>query len=131
MLVHCWNGLHYAGMVSALALRQFCGFSAEQAEAYWRTMPTAVPTIRSSSPNIHNFKPIAGLSPTAAEQQALCPDVSMGYMPTDNIVAAALISSRTRWRTIRRFLHCVTRSESSEGKRFHCSYDATGSQQPW
>ena len=34
--MHCWNGLHYARMVSALALRQFCGLTVEQAEAYWR-----------------------------------------------------------------------------------------------
>ncbi|MFO0619808.1 MAG: hypothetical protein U0745_00325 [Polyangia bacterium] len=92
VLVHCWNGLHYAGMVSALALRQFCGFSAEQAEAYWRTNANRGANYPLIIANIHNFKPIAGLSLTAAEQQALCPDVSMGYMlPTDNIVAAALI----------------------------------------
>lgn len=92
VLVHCWNGLHYAGMVSALALRQFCGFSGEQAEAYWRTNANRGASYPLIMANIHNFKPIPGLSLTAAEQRALCPDVNGGYMlPTDNIVAAALI----------------------------------------
>ena len=92
VLVHCWNGLHYAGMVSALALRQFCGFSAEQAESYWRANANRGANYPLIIANIHNFKPIAGLSLTPAEQQTLCPDVSTSYMlPTDNIVAAALI----------------------------------------
>ena len=34
VLVHCWNGLHYAGMVSALALRQFYDLTTEQTETY-------------------------------------------------------------------------------------------------
>jgi rhodanese-related sulfurtransferase len=33
--VHCWNGWHASGYISALALRQFCGVSLEQAIAYW------------------------------------------------------------------------------------------------
>ena len=92
VLVHCWNGLHYAGMVSALALRQFCGFSAEQAEAYWRANANRGASYPLIIQNLYSFKPIPGLSLTPTEQQALCPDVSGGYMlPTDNIVAAALI----------------------------------------
>jgi hypothetical protein len=58
VLVHCWNGLHYAGMVSALALRQFCGFSGEQAEAYWRTNANRGASYPLIMANIHNFKPI-------------------------------------------------------------------------
>ncbi|MBY3278229.1 dual specificity protein phosphatase family protein [Rhizobium laguerreae] len=32
---HCWNGWHGSGFISALALRQFCGISAEAAISYW------------------------------------------------------------------------------------------------
>lgn len=32
---HCWNGWHASGYVSAVSLRQFCGWSAEQAVKYW------------------------------------------------------------------------------------------------
>ena len=77
---------------STRPLRQFCGFSAEQAESYWRANANRGANYPLIIANIHNFKPIAGLSLTPAEQQTLCPDVSTSYMlPTDNIVAAALI----------------------------------------
>ena len=33
--LHCHDGHHASGLVSALALRQFCGFSAVQALSYW------------------------------------------------------------------------------------------------
>lgn len=33
--VHCWNGWHASGYISALALRQFCGFSIAEAINYW------------------------------------------------------------------------------------------------
>ncbi|HMU38933.1 MAG TPA: hypothetical protein PKE31_07955 [Pseudomonadota bacterium] len=91
VLVHCWNGLHYAGMVSALALRQFCGFTGEQAEAYWRANANRGATYPVIIANLHSFKPIPGLSLTPKEQQTLCPDLAQGYLvPPDPIVAAAL-----------------------------------------
>jgi hypothetical protein len=33
--LHCWNGWHASGFISALILRQFCGVSAEAAVDYW------------------------------------------------------------------------------------------------
>jgi hypothetical protein len=33
--LHCWNGWHASGFISALTLRQFCGWSGDQAVAYW------------------------------------------------------------------------------------------------
>lgn len=33
--LHCWNGWHASGFISALALRQFCGLSPEAAVKYW------------------------------------------------------------------------------------------------
>ena len=33
--LHCWNGWHASGYVSALILRQFCGTSPDEAVAYW------------------------------------------------------------------------------------------------
>lgn len=35
LYIHCWNGWHASGTISALMLRQFCGLSAEQALKYW------------------------------------------------------------------------------------------------
>jgi len=33
--VHCWNGWHASGEMSALALMQFCGYSGADAADYW------------------------------------------------------------------------------------------------
>ena len=33
--LHCWNGWHQSGFVSAVLLKQFCGFSTETALHYW------------------------------------------------------------------------------------------------
>ncbi|MGZ6479793.1 MAG: hypothetical protein ACXWQE_10845 [Bdellovibrionales bacterium] len=33
--LHCWNGWHASGYISALILRQFCGFTPAQAVNYW------------------------------------------------------------------------------------------------
>ena len=37
MIIHCWNGWHQAGMLSAFTLMQFCGYTNEQALKYWET----------------------------------------------------------------------------------------------
>lgn len=82
VLIHCWNGLHYAGMVSALALRQFCGLSAEQAEAYWRANANRGANYPLIMANLRNFKPIADLTLTPEEQQSVCPNLAKGYLVT-------------------------------------------------
>ena len=33
--LHCWNGWHASGYISAISLIQFCGMSAEDAVDYW------------------------------------------------------------------------------------------------
>ena len=35
MYIHCWNGWHQSGMLSAFTLMQFCGLSNQQALKYW------------------------------------------------------------------------------------------------
>jgi hypothetical protein len=74
ILVHCWNGYHASGVASAIALRQFCGLSAEDAVIYWNT--TAAPLEKKSKERslaqIRNFKPIASLAIGAKQQQLAC-----------------------------------------------------------
>jgi hypothetical protein len=82
ILVHCWNGLHYAGMVSALALRQFCGLSADQAEAYWKANANRGANYPLIIDNLRRFKPIPDLALTVEEQQAVCPNLSKSYLVT-------------------------------------------------
>jgi hypothetical protein len=33
--MHCWNGWHASGLISAYTLRQFCGYTVDQAVNYW------------------------------------------------------------------------------------------------
>lgn len=35
--IHCWNGWHQSGWLSAMTLKQFCGFNNQQALKYWET----------------------------------------------------------------------------------------------
>lgn len=77
VLVHCWNGLHYAGMVSAMALRQFCGASADVAEAYWRATANRDANYPHVIRHIREFRPLPGssLSLTKDEQERVCPNL--------------------------------------------------------
>lgn len=94
VLVHCWNGLHYAGMVSALALRQFCGFTAEQAEAYWRANANRGANYPLIIDNLYKFKPIPNLTLSAEEQATICPDPSKGFLVTAEAFTGAPMSTR-------------------------------------
>lgn len=73
---HCWNGWHASGYVAASALRQFCGFSAEQAVAYWNLNTdgnnegAGYDRIRA---RIRAFRPFPGLALSARERAVLCP----------------------------------------------------------
>ncbi|MBL9003377.1 MAG: hypothetical protein JNJ46_03970 [Myxococcales bacterium] len=87
VLVHCWNGLHYAGMVSALALRQFCGLSPQQAEAYWRANANRGANYPLIIANLYSFKPLPGMTLTPEEQQAYCPNLSKSYLVTPEAFA--------------------------------------------
>lgn len=73
---HCWNGWHASGITAAYALRQFCGFSGEQAVRYWNENTdgnngSSYEGVRSK---IRAFRPFPGLELTAAERTVLCPD---------------------------------------------------------
>ncbi|MGE3261677.1 MAG: hypothetical protein AB7K68_07870 [Bacteriovoracia bacterium] len=85
MYAHCWNGWHASGYVAATTLRQFCGFTAEQAVAYWdqntdgfNTEP-GFETIRGM---IRSFTVNPSMQLTSAEKAALCPAPdSLAYQP--------------------------------------------------
>jgi hypothetical protein len=87
VLIHCWNGLHYAGMVSALALRQFCGLTAEQAEAYWRANANRGANYPLIIDNLRKFKPLPDLTLTTEEQLAVCPNLAKSYLVTTEAFA--------------------------------------------
>lgn len=75
--VHCWNGWHASGLSAALALRQFCGFSAAAAEAYWQlnTDGTAIDSQYTNiRERIRTFTPLSGYPISAEMKKAICPN---------------------------------------------------------
>jgi len=64
VFIHCHNGAHASGAVAAIALRQFCGMSGEQAMAYWSRTNTygTPPGIGSIQRRVHGFSPVGGMT---------------------------------------------------------------------
>jgi hypothetical protein len=74
--VHCWNGWHASGYAAAATLRQFCGFTAEQAVRYWDLNTDGVngrgyEKVREL---IRKFTPFPEMTIASDQRAALCPD---------------------------------------------------------
>lgn len=72
---HCWNGWHASGLISAYALRQFCGLSGDEAVKYWDANTdgnNTDPAFAKIRANIRAFTPYADLELTPAERENLC-----------------------------------------------------------
>lgn len=75
---HCWNGWHASGLVSALALRQFCGVSSQKAVAYWDKATDGINTdsnYEKVRKLVRDFKPSADLMLTEDLQKKVCPSL--------------------------------------------------------
>lgn len=71
--MHCWNGWHASGLVSALALKQFCGFSGEQALNYWTKNTDGNSSgYESIKKRIVDFKPLSKYKISVEEQNQIC-----------------------------------------------------------
>lgn len=71
--IHCWNGWHASGLMSTLALRQFCDYSPSQALNYWTQNTDGNSSGYTSIKNkIQNFKPYTDLTISAEEKKAIC-----------------------------------------------------------
>jgi hypothetical protein len=73
--VHCWNGWHASGLVSALALRQFCGVSGDDAMRYWIRTTDGNSNYPDHKKTIQNFTPYKDLMIDAETQQRICPQL--------------------------------------------------------
>jgi hypothetical protein len=73
--VHCWNGWHASGLISALALRQFCGVSGEAAVRYWIRSTDGDSNYPDHKKRIQNFVPYTDLMIDAETQQRICPQL--------------------------------------------------------
>ena len=76
MFLHCWNGWHASGEISAYALRQFCGMSGDEAAQYWAENigdKGNLSKYRSIMNRIRNFQKISGLEITPEQKARICP----------------------------------------------------------
>lgn len=72
--LHCWNGWHASGFMSALVLRQFCGMSAADAADYWKKAsdgPVASEDKLLSA--IRRFEPLPAMSISPEVKKRVCP----------------------------------------------------------
>lgn len=74
--VHCWNGWHASGYAAAATLRQFCGFTADQAVRYWNLNTDGVngSGYEGVRALIRKFEPFPEFTISADQRAALCPD---------------------------------------------------------
>ena len=75
-IAHCWNGWHASGFVAAVTLRQFCGFSGEEAVSYWDTATDGnnqEPAFERIRQRIRDFKPSAELEIPRGLRAKACP----------------------------------------------------------
>ncbi len=78
---HCWNGWHASGMAGGAALRQFCGFTGEQAARYWTQNIDGHEMGESVRNRLRAFQPYAEFQISAEERRAICPDTSSLAFP--------------------------------------------------
>jgi LysM repeat protein len=72
--IHCWNGWHQSGMLSAFTLIQFCGISNQQALKYWEQNTDGnskgFPAVKSK---ILEFKPYKEFQTDSITRARICP----------------------------------------------------------
>lgn len=74
--LHCWNGWHASGLLSALCLRQFCGFDKWEAINYWDLGTDGAnnsPRYQTIREIIKNFEPYPDLIITDELGNTICP----------------------------------------------------------
>jgi len=73
---HCWNGWHASGYVSAVMLKQFCGFSNWDAVNYWDLGTDGAntsPRYQEQRERIKEFVPYSEFMISDSLQKCLCP----------------------------------------------------------
>lgn len=71
---HCWNGWHASGVISGIALKQFCNWSDSQAEKYWIANTDGNSSgHESTKARLRKFKQLAKYKISAEESALICP----------------------------------------------------------
>jgi hypothetical protein len=72
--LHCWNGWHQSGYISAAILIQFCKYSNDQAYKYWIENTDGVNKGYDNVKNlVRNFKPYDDISIDDSTRVKICP----------------------------------------------------------
>lgn len=74
--LHCWNGWHASGLIAAKILRQFCGYSPEEAVAYWDRNTDGhnkEPRYERIRQRIREFTPYPELRISDQQAASICP----------------------------------------------------------
>jgi protein-tyrosine phosphatase len=76
ILVHCWNGWHASGLISTLALRQFCKFNSDEAVKYWtKNTDGNSEGYKKIIKRIKSFKPYEDLKISEETRNRICPEI--------------------------------------------------------
>ena len=73
---HCWNGWHASGFISAIVLKQFCGFTSLEAVNYWDLCTDGTnisPRYNSIRQKIKDFTPLSHLMLDDSIGNRICP----------------------------------------------------------
>ncbi|MCW5883377.1 MAG: hypothetical protein KIT33_00245 [Candidatus Kapabacteria bacterium] len=74
LYLHCWNGWHQSGYVSAATLMQFCNFSNEEAYNYWMDNTDGVNKgYDNVKKMVRNFKKFDDISIDEETRKLICP----------------------------------------------------------
>lgn len=74
--LHCWNGWHASGFISAIVLKQFCGMSDLEAVSYWDLGTDGAntsPRYNKIREQIRNFKPYSEFLIYDSIKNNICP----------------------------------------------------------
>jgi LysM repeat protein len=86
LYIHCWNGWHQSGMLSAFTLMQFCGLNNQQALKYWEQNTDGAfrgyPHVKSE---ILKFKPFEEFKTDSATQARICPCMTESILKTKDV----------------------------------------------
>jgi LysM repeat protein len=90
--IHCWNGWHQSGMLSAFTLMQFCGINNQQALKYWEQNTDGnykgFPAVKSK---ILEFKPYKEFVTDSTTRSRICPCMTESILKVKEIESVSEI----------------------------------------
>ena len=92
--IHCWNGWHQSGMLSAYTLMQFCGISNQQALKYWEQNTDGnykgFPAVKSK---ILEFKPYKEFQTDSITRARICPCMTESVLKVKEVESISEIQN--------------------------------------